>query len=184
MIKARRESNGGRVADGCWDQIDGSPVGGVNRSAVRAAGRVCDLQLPGPVEQVGTRGSAGRATGQHEQSKAVLKPVVRWESGWVAVGSRRWQQFWGRWAFQGAVQVLWCRCRCRCRCRCQVVDGRGWCSRSTCLGRGTGLDWTGLGDWGTGDWRQQSCCQGPARRDGAQDWADWAGGGKRPSLWH
>ena len=108
------------------------PGGLIDRSAVRAAARVCDLQLPGPVEQVGTRGSAGRATRQHEQSKAVLKPVVRRESGWAAVGSRGGSSRGG--GVGGIPKVRW-------QVQVQVVDGRGWCTRSTCLGR----DWAGLG---------------------------------------
>lgn len=81
---------------------------------------------------MGTRGSAGRATRQHEQSKAVLKPVVKWESGWAAVGSRGGSSRGGG----GGISKVQCV-----QVQVQVVDGRGWCSGSTCLGR----DWTGLG---------------------------------------
>ena len=69
------------------------------------------------------------------------REVGEWVGGG---GQQRWQQSGGWWDFQGAVQV-----------QVQVVDGRGWCSGSTCLG----LDWTRTGD--------SRAARGPrARRDG------------------
>lgn len=92
------------------------------------------------------------------------REVGEWVGGG---GQQRWQQSGGWWDFQGAVQV-----------QVQDVDGRGWCSGSTCLG----LDWAGTGLDGDWDWRQQSCqgTTGRARRDGDKIGGDplWQGRGR------
>lgn len=126
------------------------------------------------------------------RGKAVLKPVVKWESGWAAVGSRGGSSRGGWWDFQGAVQV---------QVRCKEVDGRGWCSGSTCLGR----DWTGLGlgletaelpgdrgqeQGGTGTrlgrgdplWQGRGRCSAAAQR-GCSKKGDGMGKGQAQSRW-
>ncbi|KAG8160180.1 hypothetical protein KVR01_009716 [Diaporthe batatas] len=137
------------------------------RGESRAAARVCDLQLPGPVQRVGDWGERQRwpSDTTARTSKAVLKPVVKWESGRAAVGSRGDSSRGG-----GGIPKVQCRSGSGAGCLSTVeagaADRRVW--------DGTGLDWDRLGLG-----RQQSC-QGTTGKGGTGHERFGGGGGVLP----
>lgn len=146
MIKA----HGGSQTDGGWLTDVGTRLidvwGAIGRAVLhpRCACVICNC--PGRYSKWG-RGAAVAERHDSTTEQGCFeagREVGEWVGGG---GQQRWQQSGGWWDFQGAVQV-----------QVQDVDGRGWCSGSTCLG----LDWAGTGR-GTGDSR---AARGPRAEQG------------------